>query len=53
MYFSAFPWIYLEPCFPVVSQTEEVCTDVYRYLTKPSDVICPTTAFIFHLKSNF
>lgn len=36
VFFSIFLDMFRVPFFPPVSQTEEACTDLYRYLTKPS-----------------
>nr|BAE89510.1 unnamed protein product [Macaca fascicularis] len=49
MYFSAFTWIYLESLFSSCI-TEEVCADLFGYLTKHSDVTSLTTTFIFNFK---
>uniref|UniRef100_A0A8D2CL47 Uncharacterized protein n=1 Tax=Sciurus vulgaris TaxID=55149 RepID=A0A8D2CL47_SCIVU len=51
MYFSAFTWIYLESFFSYCV-TEEVCTDLYCYLTKNSVMISLTTAFKFRFRFN-
>lgn len=50
VFFSVYLDMFRVTFFPPVSQTEEVCTDLYRYLTKPSLCFFLIAAFMLHFK---